>query len=313
MATRRDLLIGALAGTLSPRLPGVASAAEQPPPAAGGLGAIRAVTLTAPDLEAVQAAWTKYMGYRVITRGRLSKTTTSGWDAPALAGNSYIVLGPESGELTYLRFVQQGKSDDDSGAGTLGWTTTEITVQNTDELYGRLKDSPFVVSRPPAPIPTYSYLRAMHATGPAGEQLNLTWITEPRPDLAAAKSFVGRCFITVLGAPDLPAALEFYQNTFGNVPSPVRQLPSLQLAVVPLAEGAKIEIDHYGPKGRPRARPPGGLPPGVAVVTFDCSRFDQLQDRFISRPARNELEPCRGKHTGTLRGPAGELIEVLGA
>lgn len=279
----------------------------------GGLGVIRAVTITAPELGAVESAWTRYMGYKVIAKGKVPKRTAANWDAPAVGGRPVLILGPGSGEQTFLRFVQQGKEGDDTGSGTLGWSTTEITVQDTDKLYEKLKDSPFTVTHPPAPIPTYSYLKAMHAIGPAGEQLNLTWITEPRPDLAVAKSLVGRCFITVLGAPDLPAALEFYHRTFGNTPSPIRQLPSLQLAVVPLADGAKIEIDHYGPKAHPRTRPDGGLPPGVALVTFDCSRFDALQDRFLHPAARNELQPFPGRAAATLRGPAGELIEVLKA
>lgn len=84
-------------------------------------------------------------------------------------------------------------------------------------------------------MPTYNYLRAMGVVGPAGERLNLTWITERRPDLAVARSFVGRTVIAVQSAPDLPASLRFYQSTFGNVPSAIRKLPSIDLAVVPLS------------------------------------------------------------------------------
>jgi hypothetical protein len=310
MVTRRDILLGALAGPVLSLAPGLRALAQDTA-TAGGLGVIRAVTITAPDLKAVESAWTQYMGYKVIAKGKVAKATAAGWDAPAVGGSPFLILGPASGEQTFLRFVQQGKEGDDTGAGTLGWSTTEITVQDNDKLYEKLKSSPFTVTHPPAMIPTYSYLKAMHAVGPAGEQLNLTWITETRPDLAVAKSPVGRCFITVLGAPDLPAALKFYQDTFGNTPSPIRQLPSLQLAVVKLADGAKIEIDHYGEKGRPRPRPDGGLPPGVAVVTFDCSRFDALKDKFIRPGGRNELPPFKGKATATMRGPAGELIELL--
>jgi hypothetical protein len=310
MVTRRDLLLSALAGPVLSLAPGLRALAQEAP-AAAGLGVIRAVTITAFDLKAVESAWTRYMGYQVIATGKVSKATAAGWDAPAVGGGPFLILGPASGEDTYLRFVRQGKEGDDTGAGTLGWSTTEITVQDSDKLYEKLKGSPFEVTHPPAVIPTYSYLKAMHAVGPAGEQLNLTWITEPRPDLAVAKSPVGRCFITVLGAPDLPAALKFYQDTFGNAPSPIRQLPSLQLAVVKLADGAKIEIDHYGQKARPRRRPQGGLPPGVAVVTFDCSRFDALQDKFIRPAARNELPPFEAKAAATMHGPAGELIELL--
>lgn len=313
MVTRREVVLGALAaGPVLSLAPGLRTLAQQAPAVSpSGLGVIRAVTITAPDLKAVESAWTRYMGYKVIAEGKVGKATAASWDAPAVGGRPVLILGPASGEETYLRFVQQGKEGDDAGTGTLGWSTTEITVQDSDELYEKLKSSPFRVNHPPSVIPTYSYLKAMHAVGPAGEQLNLTWITETRPDLAVAKSPVGRCFITVLGAPDLPKALEWYHDTFGNTPSPIRQLPSLQLAVVPLAEGAKIEIDHYGDKARPRKRPDGGLPPGVALVTFECPRFDDLKDKFIRPAARNELQPFKGKSAATLRGPAGELLELL--
>jgi hypothetical protein len=313
MVTRRELVIGALAGPVLSLAPGLRVLAQQAvaAPAPGGLGVIRAVTITAHDLKAVESAWTQYMGYKVIAKGKVSKATAASWDAPAVGGSPFLILGPASGEETYLRFIQQGKAGDETGFGTLGWATTEITVQDNDKLYEKLQGSPFMVNHPPSVIPTYSYLKAMHAVGPAGEQLNLTWITETRPDLAVAKSPVGRCFITVLSAPDLPAALQFYHETFGNTPSPIRQLPSLQLAVVPLADGAKIEIDNSGPSVQPRRRPEGGLPPGVALVTFECSRFDALKDEFIHPAAHNELPPFKGKAAATLRGPAGELLELL--
>jgi hypothetical protein len=317
MPTRRDVLVSSLATASLPLVLGRVTAKQHPLPLlsaatkATGLGAIRAVTLTAPDLHVAQVAWTQYMGYRLVAEGHVSKAAAAAWDAPAVADSPYIVLGPKSGEHTFLRFIQQPNTDTGSDAGTFGWSATEITVQNTDALYERLKSSPFKVTGPPATIPTYSYLRAMQAIGPSGEHLNLTWITEPRPDLAVAKSFVGRCFITVLTAPDLSEALHFYENTFGNLASPIRQLPSLTLAVVTLAEGAKIEVDQSAPAAHSRPRPAGALPPGIAVVTFDCSRFDSLTDRFIRPPSNDGLEPFRGKSVASLRGPANELIELL--
>ena len=311
MTTRREMLAGTVAGVLLPATAGYSTFGRAEDAAVPTLGAIRAVTITATDLEAVEAAWTKFMGYQVVSRGRLSRATTESWKAPALRGKRFVILGPASGEPTYLRFVEQATPADHDAAGTYGWNATEITVQNSDELYERLKDSPFKVRRPPAQVPTYSYLRAMGATGPAGERVLLTWITETRPDLAVAKSFVGRCFITVQSSPDLPASLEFFRGTFGNVASPIRKLPSIDLAVVTLKDGAKIEVDQHAPGGRPRERVPGGLPPGLALVTFECSSFEAMAGRFVSRPVRNALEPFRGRRAGTMTGPAGELIELL--
>src|SRR3569833_2836425 len=123
MVTRRDVVIGALA---SPMMWAVVKAQA----AGGGLGVIRAVTITAHDLKAVESAWTQYMGYKVIAKGKVAKATAASWDAPAVSGSPFLILGPASGEETYLRFVQQGKEGDDTGVGTLGWSTTEITVQD---------------------------------------------------------------------------------------------------------------------------------------------------------------------------------------
>jgi catechol 2,3-dioxygenase-like lactoylglutathione lyase family enzyme len=306
--SRREMLEAAIAGALLP-LSIESSASRAEDALAPLLGALRAVTLTAANLKAVEDAWTRFMGYRVVDRGTLTRSTVESWQAPALRDKPYLILGPESGEPTYLRFIEQATAAPE--AHTLGWTTTEITVQNSDDLYERLKDSPFTVRGPPRQIPTYSYLKAMQATGPAGEKLNLTWITEPRPDLAVAKSFVGRVFIAVLAAPDLPAALDFYRATFGNVPSPIRQLPNLQLAVVPLADGTKLEVDHAGAETPLRKRPPGGLPAGLAMVTFECKQFERFDGSLIAKPVQSTLEPRHGGKSGVLQGPAGELIELV--
>lgn len=311
MATRRTALGGLAAGAVS-LLAGRTFAADGKPGGPSTLGAIRAVTFTAADLEMVRSAWTTFMGYRVISRGRLPASTALSWGTPRLHGRPYLIMGPQSGEPTFLRFVEQTSLRLAPAPRRIGWTAAELTVRNTDELYAKLKGSPFRVTRPPGVIPTYPYLRAMHAVGPAGEQLNLTWITEHRPDLAVAKSFVGRCFIAVLGAPTLSTALSFYQRTFGNVPSPVRQLPNLQLAVIPLADGTKMEVDNAGGDMR-RVRPAaqGELPAGLAMVSFECSDLDRLRDRLISRPVANALEPFHGRRSGIMKGPAGELIELL--
>jgi hypothetical protein len=310
MPTRRDMLRAVTAGALLPLAARVHPARAQTA-AAPTLGAIRAVTLTASDLAAVESAWTKFMGYRVKGRGKLSSQTVKSWGAPSLAGKQFVTLGPASGEPTYLRFIEQPTPDGYDFSGTYGWNTTEITVQNSVELYERLKDSPFKVRGPPRQVPTYPYLQAMGATGPAGERLNLTWITETRPDLAVAKSFVGRCFITVQSSPDLQGSLDFFRTTFGNTASPIRKLPSIDLSVVTLKDGAKIEIDQHKGEGRKRERVADGLPAGVALVSFECSSFNSMTDRFLSPPAKSELEPFSGRHAGTMQGLAGELIELL--
>ena len=309
MPTRRRMIQTALA--LMPAAAAAGRAASQAGPASSTLVAIRGVTITAGDLKAVEEAWTTSMGYRVVSRGAIPARTARSWGAPALAGKGVVVLGPASGEPTFLRFVEQATPPDYSPVGAFGWGVTEITVENSDKLYERLKRSAFKVTHPPSFVPTYNYLKAMQAEGPAGERLNLTWITETRPDLAVAKSFVGRCFIVVQGGPDLPASLKFYKDVFGNDASPIRDLPTIRLSVVKLDDGSKIEIDQFPATSRPAFRPSGGLPAGVGLVTFDCTSFDRHKDRFVAAPIKADLEPRKGHRAATLIGPSGELIELM--
>ena len=283
---------------------------DAPAPSAPVLGAIRAVTFAVPDLAGVEAAWTGPMGYEVVSRERVSAATANAWGAPALTGRPILILGPASGEPTVLRFVEQPDASGAPERHAIGWSVAELTVQDSDALHARLQDSAFTIHAPPHTVPTYEYLRAMTATGPAGEHLNLTWITELRPDLAVATSFVGRCFIAVMGAPDIQEALDYYRETFGVAASPIRQLPGVRLAVVVLNDGSKIEIDDL-PGLAPRGRAYGFLPPGLAMVSFECSDIARFTGRMIAPPGAGAFEPMPGRLAGVMTGAAGELIELI--
>ena len=74
---------------------------------------------------------------------------------------------------------------------------------------------------------------------------------------------------------------------------------------------ACLAIDQHKGEGRKRERVADGLPAGVALVSFECSSFNSMTDRFLSPPGKSELEPFSGRHAGTMQGPAGELIELL--
>jgi len=276
------------------------------------LGAIRAVTFAVSDLAAVEAAWTGLLGYNVVRRDRVSATTASAWGAPAVAGRAILILGPASGEPTVVRFVEQPDAREPAQRHAIGWSVAELTVQDSDALHARLQGTDFTVHSPPHTVPTYDYLRAMTASGPAGEHLNLTWITERRPDLALATSFVGRCFIAVMGAQNLQAALDFYRETFGNSASPIRQLPGVKLAVVVLNDGSKIEIDEL-PDLAPHTRAEGFLPPGLAMVSFECADLPRFTDRMIAPPVAGAFEPMPGRLVGVMTGAAGERLELIDA
>lgn len=307
MSTRRTLLKAGLAAPILAAGGPVMAAAK------GALGAIRAVTITAPDVRVAEEAWVKHLDHKLIGRGVVSKAEAMSWGAPAVAGKPIVTLGPASGEPTYIRFVEQASGPEYDPKGTYGWNATEITVQNSDELYERLKVSAFKPDGPPRTIPTYDYLRAMQAYGPADERVYLTWIRELRPDLAVAKSFVGRVFITVASVPDLPAAIAFYKDTFGNESNEPRDLPSVKLATTRLDDGCKIELDQFPQPRKERRTPPGGLPPGLAMVSFECKGFDRFRNRLKGPAAVASYGAFKGRRTGVMSGAAGELIELIEA
>jgi hypothetical protein len=291
------------------------------------LGQIRAVTTTASDLDAVESAYAEHFGYRVVEKGVVAEGTAAGWGAPAVAGRKLLVMAPASGAECYLRFVEQDLPEGFKPMTTFGWNSTELVVQDTDALQEKLKGSPFHIQFPPRSLDGLPDIRAMQGTGPAGEILYLTWIQRPIPghDLPVAQSFVDKCFITILGGPDMEAMRSFYKETFGNQAGPVAEprililsdaygLPSdtrHKLSTVPLGGQTLIEIDEYPASATARPRPPGGLPPGMAIVTFEHTDIASLADRCLAPPAPSQLAPSAGNPTATLIGAAGELIELV--
>jgi len=291
------------------------------------LGPIRAVTTTAADLDQVERAYSRFLGYRTAERGHIAPETAASWGAPKAAGRPYLAMIPESGEPTYLRFVEQPLPDDFRPLTSFGWNATEIVVQNSDLLAERLRDSPFQILFPPRELDGIPDIRAMQVMGPAHEILYLTWIKRKVTgfDLPIARSFVDRCFITVVGGRDMEAMRSFYRDAFGNQPrdatmariSVLSKANGLDpetkhgLATVPLGGGSLIEIDQYPTVARPRVGQPGELPPGMAIVTFEHPLLDSRNGHFITAPAPARLPPYRDHRTATLVGAAGELIELI--
>lgn len=322
MITRRSILS---AGAVLPLVAGGGTEAADVAPAS--LGPMRAVTTTTADLGAVRAAYERYLGYRVVEQGRVSAETAHGWGAPAVAGARLMIMAPESGEATLLRFVEQGQPDGFRPMTTLGWNSTEIIVQSSDALAERLKDSPFRIVGPPRDLSSSSDIHAMQAIGPANEMLYLTSVKRPLPgrDMPIAEAFVGRAFIAVAGGHDIAAMAAFYRDTFGNPTSPPFATPihslsaqngappdtQYELAVTTLGGGTKLELDQYPATALPRPRPPGGLPVGMALVSFDCAGFGRFIDRMAAAPHPSQIGPFKGPRVGVLTGAASEWIELI--
>jgi hypothetical protein len=324
MTTRRSVIA---AGLALPMAAGRLRAAWAEGAAPGRLGPIRAVTTTVADLGAVRGAYQTFLGYHVVDEGRVSRQTAKGWAAPAVEGARFLIMAPEAGQPTLLRFVEQPQPPDFAPMTTLGWNSTEIIVQSSDAVAERLKTSPFRIVGPPRNLSSSADIRAMQAVGPGNEMLYLTSLSRPLPgrDMPTAEAFVGRAFIAVVGGHDIAAMAAFYRDTFGNVTStpfnaPIRSLSAqnhlpedtrYDLAVTALGGGTKLELDQYPAAAQPRQTPPGGLPSGMAIVSFECSDFDRFKDRMHAPPHPSQIAPFKSHQVGLMAGAAGELIELI--
>lgn len=263
------------------------------------------VTYTVPDPGAIEAAYTRWLGYRVLERGVVDAALARHWEAPLMQGRSQVVLGPPQGESVGMRFVEDPDAAGWTALTSFGWNVSEIVVRDVDALAAALEGSPFRIIGPPASLTRFPMIRAMQVIGPAGECLYFTQVGDGSGlDLAQAQARVGRVFIVVAGGPDVTRLFEPYA-AFENdidppVSTPVRVIsrahglpPETPHAhgLVKLGAGSLIELDEYPSSATPRAPRAGALPQGMALVTFEVPQ---------------------AKRAMLLRGGAGELIRIEG-
>ena len=292
------------------------------------LSSIVAVTLVVPDPDAVAQAYVDTLEYRAVESGQVSESVASTWAMPPLAGQRVVLVQPESGDPVYLRLIKD-TSIARPALKTLGWNATEILVEDPPALERRLADSSFRVIGPPAPLDMNPAVVAMQALGPAGELFYFTRIPPGKSkfNLGSARSFVDRVFIVVLGVHDIRRTLDFYSRTFGlpvTEPAPSRVavlaqawgMPADQtfpLAIVRLPERFLIEVDEYPAAAESASPGETGLPGGMAMVSFSVPSLEPFQSQLLATPRRLDEVPYAGRRVGVMRGPSGELLELIEA
>jgi hypothetical protein len=277
------------------------------------LGAIRRVTITAPDLQIVERTYTEFLEYQVTSRYDVSATEAAAWNAPAMAGAASINMKPAAGDDFEFRFVAGPAYPDYVPLTTYGWNASEIMVQNVDTMAERVADSPFEIVGEPRNLSFSDDIRAMQLRGPANEIVYLTEFKNPVPGLSVptARSAVDRTFIVILGGAAMDELQTFYNATFGVPSAPVVESRVTMLSkalgvsietLYPIAalalEGKSlIEVDEMPAQVGPRETQDGYLPPGIAIVGFDC---DSIPAAAISLANNVHVMP----------GVTGELIEL---
>ncbi len=289
-------------------------------------GRIMGGVVTTPDLDFALADYGDRLGLRVVDQGPVPDEVALSWGAPAIAGARAATLQPESGARCFIRLVEQPLPSEFRPTRTFGWAAYEMTVRDVYGWPERLSGSGFEIVGEPKPIEGLPYFVPMQVVGRGREMVYLNQVAcdTPSSDLPMARSMTDHIFIVILATPDREGAMRWYEDRLGldaggvytleytminkafNLPAGTQSTISmLQKGRLPI-----IEVDGYPPAAGPREVGPGMLPPGNALVTLAVKQLDETLP-FLTQPMPGQGPLYGGRRSATLRGPAGELLELV--
>lgn len=289
-------------------------------------GRIVGGVVTTPDIDAALADYRDRLDLDLVEDGPLDPALAEAWAAPAAAGRRMATLAPKSGAHCFIRLVEQDVPAGFAPTRTFGWAAYELTVKDVYGWPARLEGSGFEIVGPPKPIENLPYFVPMQVVGRGREMLYLNEVATntPSSDLPKANSLSDHIFIVILATPDREAAMAWYQDrlgldaggvytieytminkAFGLAAGTQSTISMLQKGRLPM-----VEVDGYPAAATPRPTAPGALPPGNALVTLAIDNLDRDLP-FLSPPTRCDGPLYAGRRAATLRGPAGELLELV--
>jgi catechol 2,3-dioxygenase-like lactoylglutathione lyase family enzyme len=290
-------------------------------------GRIVGGVVTTPDLDAALEDYHGRLGLNLVLQGALADDLAASWGCPNNAGARTATLQPQSGAHCFIRLVEQPLPPDFVPTTTFGWASYELTVQDVFSWPARIEGSGFDIIGPPKEIAGLPYFVAMQVHGRGKEMLyfNETRSNTPSSDLPFAQSPMDHIFIVILATPDRAATVDWYRdrigldvgdtytieysminNAFGLPAGTTSSLTMVQRGRMPI-----VEIDDYPPQTTVRNAAPGCLPPGNALVTLAVDSLDAIDADWIMPPVARAGALYGGRRAATVRGPAGELLELV--
>jgi catechol 2,3-dioxygenase-like lactoylglutathione lyase family enzyme len=290
-------------------------------------GSIIGGVVATPDLDAAIADYVVHLGFALVEQGQIPIELAQSWGIAGLAGKRMATLRPTSGARCFVRLVEQPLPADFVPTTTYGWASYEITVRDVFGWPAKIAGSGFDIIGPPKEIDGLPYFVAMQLLGRGQEMLyfNETRSNTPSSDLPVAASPMDHIFIVILATPDREATVAWYRdrlkldigdtytieysminNAFGLPAGTTSSLTMAQNGRMPI-----VEIDDYPPQATPRRADTGCLPPGNSLVTLAVDSLDALDIEFVAAPARLAGPLYAGCRAATVKGPAGELLELV--
>lgn len=294
---------------------------------------IRAATIAVEDLKRSQVAYCKWLNYKTVERGEVTKDLAASWGAPNTSGQPYCVLQPASKAPVYLRLIEQPAKIDYEPLRTFGWAAIEICNQDTLTVNARMEKSPFEIIGPPKVLDGMPAIFPMQVKGLDKEIVYLTEIRDDMPeyDLPRANSLIDKIFILVMACSDMEKTVKWLEehllinkgrsveiiysmiNNAFELPADTKHA----IATMKHERDVILEIDTYPKDATPRASYEGMLPPCTAIGSFIHLEFEKLlkvnKGQWITPPLQREGVLYKGKRAGTLRDPDGTLIEMIEA
>jgi len=78
-----------------------------------------------------------------------------------------------------------------------------------------------------------------------------------------------------------------------------------------LPKGCLLELDSAPPGTTERPKLEGELPPGMAMSTYYMESLDRDDLSYLTEPQAYDEAPYVRRCAVTVRGPSGELVELL--
>jgi catechol 2,3-dioxygenase-like lactoylglutathione lyase family enzyme len=283
--------------------------------------------VSTPDLDAAIEDYSGRLGLRLVEQDVIAADLAASWGTPKSAGARYATLQPRSGAHCFIRLVEAPLPADFVPTRTYGWAAYELTVQDVYGWPDRLMGSGFDIVGPPRALEGLPYFIPMQVLGRGREMIYLNEVADntPSSDLPKAGSPTDHIFIVILATPDRQESLNWFESAlkleisssytlaysmindaFGLAPDYRSTITMVQHGRLPI-----IEVDDYPEAATVRQGDPDMLPPGNAMVTLAVDSLDALDVSFITQPCLRDGPLYGGRRTATVRGFAGELIELL--
>jgi len=286
------------------------------------------VTVRTPSLPATEAAYSRFLGYRVVGRKPVSRAQAELWGMAGLAGTPSLLMAPESATDFVFRFVERPAEPGYRAFTRHGWHAAELIVERVDSLAEQLRDSPFEIVAPPLDLSFCPDIRAMQIRGPGGEILYLTEFKKPVPGLDSppARCAVDRTFIVIVGGRSLDGMQDYFHESFGvpRVPAMESRVQTMALefglsrehrfriAALPLEDRCYIEADEMPEQALPLPATQDELPAGIAMVSFVTrGAAGRPSLSFLVDPPNGDPPYAGAVGVSCVRGAAGELLELL--